>query len=351
METAADRRIMREIAGGDGSKHMTAMLDDDIADPDRANAELRRLLNEALAERDEAQAEKAALAEVLEVINASLGDLTPVFDAILEKAIRLCEAGFGILWRRERDAFRAVADFGVPPAFGDYLAVNTDRGGPANQHVPAHAYVLDGADFAHVRDVAAEERGRPEHPLRQAAVQLGGVRSLLVVPLRKDEATLGLFAIYRQEVRPFTDQQIGLLKNFAAQAVNAMENARLITETREALEQQTATAEVLQVINSSPGELGPVFDAMLERALRLCGAAFGNLLIYNGKQFHAAAAVHAEVGIAEAFLHRASFAAPPDSGLERLLQGNEIDYTADILQDGVYRNGREDFRELVDAGG
>src|SRR5215213_7295130 len=136
MATAADRRIMPEIAGRDWSKHMTAMLDDEAADPDLTNAELRLRLSEALAERDEAQAEKAALAEVLEVINASPGDLAPVFDAMLEKAIRLCEAGFGILWRHEGDAFRAVAHFGVPPAFGDYLAANTDRGGPANQHVP-----------------------------------------------------------------------------------------------------------------------------------------------------------------------------------------------------------------------
>ena len=309
---------------------MTATLDTKIAELQHANAELSRRLDERTAERDEAQAEKDALAEVLEVINSSPGDLAPVFDAILEKAIRLCEAGFGILWRHEGDAFRAVADFGVPPAFGDYLAANTDRGGPGNQHVPAHAYVLDGADFVHVRDVAAEERGRPEHPLRQAAVQLGGVRSLLVVPLRKDDATLGLFAIYRQEVRPFTDKQIALLKNFAAQAVNAMDTARLISEAREALEQQTATAEVLQVINSSPGDLTPVFDAMLEKAHQLCGIAIGSLELYDGENFRAVAVR----GLSDTFanLLRRGYAASENPATRPLIEGHRLAHIHDVAE-------------------
>jgi two-component system NtrC family sensor kinase len=230
-------------------------------------------------ETREALEQQTATAEVLQVINSSPGELKPVFDAMLEKAMRLCAAAFRYLMTYDGERFETVAHHGLPDRFAEYLP---------RMHQPSksglYAQILSGAPFAHAADLR-EGEVYSHSLLRQALVDYGGARTGIVVALRKDEALLGVITIYRQEVRAFSDKEIALLRNFAAQAVVAMENARLLTETREALEQQTATAEVLKVISRATFDLQTILDTLVQSVTRLCDADLAWLFQRDGEVF------------------------------------------------------------------
>src|SRR3954447_6039887 len=265
---------------------MSATPDGMLAAPQQVIDELRRQLDERTAERDEGLEQQTATTQVLQVINSSPGDLAPVFDTMLERALRLCDGDQGAVWLFDGDRGRVVASSGLPAEMVAELRRYQQLGVAP---LPAMQRLLLGervAQYSNLSDHASYHAGDPAF---KTAVDLAHVGTVIWIALVKDGATIGAFVISRREVRSFADKQIALLQNFAAQAVIAIENARLLTETREALEQQTATAEVLQVINSSPGDLTPVFDAMLERAMRLCGAAFGILHLYDGADIRTAA--------------------------------------------------------------
>jgi two-component system, NtrC family, sensor kinase len=230
-------------------------------------------------ERDEALEREKATANVLRVISSSPGDLGPIFEAMLENASRICEAQSAVLWLSERNGLRQVANLGVPVA-----AVNVRMGDPfvkPHPDIPL-GRVVQTKKTLHITDLKKDKSYTERIYPVPILVDQGGARTILNVPMVKHDGLIGVINLYRREVRPFTDEQIELVQNFAAQAVIAIENTRLLNELRESLDRQTATSEVLSVISSSPGELKPVFDAVLSNAIRICGAKFGNLLLFDG---------------------------------------------------------------------
>jgi signal transduction histidine kinase len=289
-------------------------------------ANLQEQVSALTRELSEALEQQTATAEVLQVISSSPGALEAVFQAMLQNATRICEANFGVLFRYEGDAFNPAALLGVPPAYAD----SQRRRGPFRPEDggPLHR-LLQTKELVQRVDELAEPKPGP-------AARYGGARSLLAVPMRKENELIGAFVIYRTEVRPFTDKQAALLSNFAAQAVIAIENTRLLNELRDSLEQQTATSDVLRVISSSPGDLEPVFQAMLENATRICEAKFGILFLSTGDGFHTAAMHNAPPALVEARRREPLFRPPPTSALGQMAASKRPTQIADMLAEQGY---------------
>ena len=303
-----------------------------------------RLLNEL---RESLQ-QQTATADVLKVISRSTFDLQTVLDTLVESAARLCGAEMANIWRPKEGAYRLTASYGVTARYKEYLEnkdfLNTIAIEPGRGTMVGR--VLLERKTVHVPDIQVD----PDYELSDL-VALGGYRTLLGVPMLRQGDPIGVLVLIQSIVRPFTDKQIDLATTFADQAVIAVENTRLLSELRESLEQQTATADVLKVISSSPGELEPVFTAMLENAVRICGARFGMLYLSEGDGFRTVATHDVPRAFAEKRAREPFFLAPAGSPMGGVTRTRQVAHIADITTEQGYIEGDRPFRDLAELGG
>ena len=278
--------------------------------------------------------QQTATSEVLKVISSSPGDLESVFTAMLDNATRVCDARHGFLFRTEGDGFRVAATLGDRAVFIEQMKNQALKPGP---RTPIGRLKLT-RQIVHVPDLSKDQSYLEHDPLVVTAVEKGEVRSVLIVPMNKDDELVGAIGMHRRDVRPFTDKQIELLKNFASQAVIAIENTRLLNELRESLQQQTATADVLKVISSSPGDLKPVFEAILENAVQICEAKFGNLYIFEKDSFRIVAMQNAPPAYAVFWRQEPIFVVNGSSRLPlaRLARAKKVVQIPDLTADQAY---------------
>jgi class 3 adenylate cyclase/putative methionine-R-sulfoxide reductase with GAF domain len=295
------------------------------------NTRLLSELRQRTTDLGEALEQQTATADVLRVISSSPGNSEPVFQAMLEKAVSICNAKFGTLFRFDGSAFHLAARVNTPAALAEFQKKRGPFLPPSGSNLDR---MMKTKQVQHSADDAAE-------PVPAQGLRLGGARSIVHVPMLQGEQLVGALVIYRQEVRPFTEKQIELLKNFAAQAVIAIENTRLLNELRESLEQQTATADVLRIISSSHGDLKPVFESLLANAVRLCEAKFGTLILYTGNwRFRVVAMSNAPPAFAELRQREPMFEVTAETPVGRALATKDVVHVADFAQEASYKERR-----------
>jgi GAF domain-containing protein len=290
-------------------------------------AELQEQLDRRTRELKEALEHQTATSEVLDLISRTPMNVQPVFDAIIESAVRLCDAVYGVVWRYDGELLHYAASHNFTPEVLHQISKTYPK--RPDRSVAAGRAILDGR-VSHVPDMLADrEYG---HELALA----GNWRATLAVPMLRDGEVVGAISIGKAETGPFSQRQTQLLTTFAAQAVIAIENARLLNELRQSLERQTATSEVLGVISSSPGDLAPVFETLLANAKRLCGAKFGNIWLREGAAFRTVAMHGATPEYTEARRHAPLIQPAADTGLGRVLKTKRVVQIADIQEVAGY---------------
>ena len=346
------RATKRAIKGQRAKTSKARKLSVAVTSNDDRQKELTKRLRR---ERDQALRLQAASAEVLKVIGSSRdGELTSVFEAMLANALRICEAKFGHILLYDGECFHAAHLHDVPAS---YRAFWEEHGPIRPNPNTGLGLLVRTKQIAHIPDLKAHSAYAQREPLRIVTVDQAGARSFLSVPMLKENELIGAIVIYRQEVRPFTEKQIDLVKNFADQAVIAIENARLFEEVQaktrdleESLEQQTATSEVLQMISSSPGELEPVFESMLANATRICGANFGTMNLCEEGTFRPVAHYNVPAAYA-ASLAQTPFQPHPQSGLGTVAETHQVVHIEDIRTLPPYLEGDPSVVKIADLAG